>query len=1203
MKYVYNFGIYLLKVFCLAGALFSKKLKAMCSGQAAVQRDLDKLKSDMPTVWFHCASLGEFEQARPLIEYFKQNKPQYQILLTFFSPSGYEVRKNYNMANCVTYLPFDTRKNARQFVQKVAPKAVFFVKYELWWNYIRELQNIPFYSVSLILRKNHYIFKPYSHWFLKQLKSFDMFFVQDENTANLLHKAGFDNCIVTGDTRFDRVYQMSLEHKHFSIIEAFCGDNKVLLAGSSWPEDEVLLQYVYNKFGKEGKTDCKFIIAPHLTDTLHVNKLLDMFDNSVLLSRADENTVSDYGCIIIDSIGILMYLYSVCDIAYIGGGFGEGIHNILEAAVFSKPVAFGPNNKKFREASQLLQSGAACEIKDKHQLCSWAESMLTDDNKRKKFSDIAGKYVRDNVGATAKILKHVSLLIVAIVIMCSCSPNRHLSKDGYLLSKNKIAVNNKTISKGNVINYVQQDPNHKLLGMKMGMYIYSMSRQGDDSTCNFFEKYVLRTVGDKPVEIDDNQTEVSCKNIKTYLKTHGCFDAQVTSYQKQVRRWYAPWSFYNKRRTVVYDINAPNRAVIDTFMYVTEDSALYNTVSLLLKDNPIRKGTWYNEDNISALRTQVAQGMLEQGYYAFAPKYIVFNVDTTQGTDKTKVIMIVKNPASNPDTSANTAGKHKPYKISRIYIQPNYISPTSPDYIPDIDTIRYFHKQQKGYAVTPLYFINNTTQPGIKAKSIMRCILMQNNNLFSPSASANTYSSLFQLRNFKYIDISYEDITDKIKDTNDLACYIRLTRNKPVSLSSSFEFNYSANNNAALNDNSSNLGMEGNLAYTDKNLLHGAEIFSTNLKLAAEINSNVFKKGNTNSGWDIFNAFEAGLDAGIELPRFLAPFSTSFYSMKFHPHTSIKTGYNIQKRYYYERSIFNLNYGYSWNTSDKKYFSFIPLEVNYVNMTITDNNYAEMIKTMDKRIQYQMSDHLVMAMRFSYVYNGQTVNQKENFRHFTLNVETAGNVLDLYSMAFNLSKDGEDHYTIFNIPFSQYVRSDVSFIKYKYLTKKTSFVYKIYGGAGYCYGNAQSLPYEKAFFGGGANNIRAWQLRALGPGSSKPTGNMRYDRAGDMALGASFEYRFPVAGPLEGAAFVDMGNIWTLNDQQGLEGGKISKDFYKELATGIGLGARIDIQVFILRFDFAVKAWDPAKETEDRFVLNNTKFKDINVQFGIGYPF
>lgn len=797
---------------------------------------------------------------------------------------------------------------------------------------------------------------------------------------------------------------------------------------------------------------------------------------------------------------------------------------------------------------------------------------------------------------------HILLcVILSFLCFCACSPNKHISKQGYLLSKNKIHINNNSygIGKKDLVNYIKQDPNHKVFGMKMGMYIYSASRPIEDSACNFFEKYIFRTMGEKPVELNDKHTSTSIKNIKSHLKAMGCFSTSITDSLSPVRHWYAPWTYYKRRRVENYIINIPYRAQIDTFYLSTEDEKLYSEILPLIKSDLIKKGDWYNEAILGQIRSDVSSSMQDKGYYSFNANYINFEIDTSFGVNKTKIRMVVKNPVDNQ----GNVYTHKPYKINKIYVYPNYIPITSADYIPPIDTTLTFHKPQKNFAVIPIYFINNTEKPIIKKKTIERCILIQNNHLYSPSVNRNTYSALFQLRNFKYVDLSYEPVPPFDADTLNLNSYIKLTMLKPISLSSSFEINYSANNSNNLNyGNSSNFGMEGNLSFTDKNIFHGAEIFTINLKLAAEINSKIFLAESDAKGWAIFNAFESGIDFGLEIPRFFAPFSTKFYSMRFRPHTSIKAGYNLQRRSYYNRSIFNTTFGYSWNTSEKKFFSFIPLDINYVNMDITDNKYQDLINRMSRRVRYQMSDHFVMAMRYSYLYNGQIINERKNFNYFSLNMETAGNLLNAYSSVFNQSKDNEGNYTIFDIPFSQYVRADFSFTHYNYLTQKTSLVYKIYGGIGIPYGNAEALPYEKSFFMGGANNLRGWQLRELGPGHSKPEGNLK-DRSGDIAFGVSIEYRFPYVGPLEGAIFFDAGNIWTLKEVSGMEGGKISKDFYKEIASDIGLGIRLNINVMILRLDFALKAWDPSKDLKDRFVLKDSKFKDIAIQIGVGYPF
>ena len=251
-----------------------------------------------------------------------------------------------------------------------------------------------------------------------------------------------------------------------------------------------------------------------------------------------------------------------------------------------------------------------------------------------------------------------------------------------------------------------------------------------------------------------------------------------------------------------------------------------------------------------------------------------------------------------------------------------------------------------------------------------------------------------------------------------------------------------------------------------------------------------------------------------------------------------------------------------------------------------------------------MTDHMVMDTRFSFSYNGQDLDKRSDFNYIRTNIEAAGNFLYLLSNVFKQSKNDNGQYEVFNIPYSQYVRADFDFIRYFYLNEKSSLVARFFSGCGYYYGNANSLPYEKSFFAGGANNNRAWQLRELGPGSSSPQSALRFDRAGDIAIGGNIEYRFPISGIFEGATFIDIGNIWTINEQKGFEGGQFElKDFYKEFAIGGGLGLRLNIQFLIIRLDLAMKLHDPSKAENERWVIKDTQFKDLQLQFGIGYPF
>lgn len=411
MHILYNFFIhlYVLLLHCLA--LFNDKVKTMLKGESQCFGVLRKIPRNKKVIWFHCASLGEFEQGRPLIEKMKETYPQYGILLSFYSPSGYEIRKNYSFADWVVYLPNDTKRNAEKFVSLSNPSIVFFIKYEFWYNYIRALKGRRLFQVSLILRPSQYFFKPYGKWFVRQLSHFEYFFVQDEQTMSLLNSKGFENVCITGDTRFDRVAGIAKQAKRFPLIETFCqSDKKIILAGSTWEPDEKILAKVFDKM------DFKLIIAPHLINNSHISFIKSLFEDSVLYSEQDERNLADKKVLVIDCIGILSSLYQYCDIAYIGGGFGDGIHNTLEAATFGKPVFFGPNYHKFKEAIELIERGAAFPIKNVEDLQDGLKRLLNDADLYRDSAESSKQYVEENLGACERITSYIDT--------CQCHENK-----------------------------------------------------------------------------------------------------------------------------------------------------------------------------------------------------------------------------------------------------------------------------------------------------------------------------------------------------------------------------------------------------------------------------------------------------------------------------------------------------------------------------------------------------------------------------------------------------------------------------------------------------------------------------------------------------------------------------------------------------------------------------------------------------------
>lgn len=411
---MYNIIMYIIQLGVAIGSIFNDKLRKMWQGeQDAVQTLRKKVDPDADYIWFHAASLGEFEQGRPLMEQIKKSYPQYKILLTFFSPSGYEVRKNYEGTDIITYLPIDTVGNARQFLRTVRPVMAFFIKYEFWYNYLHILQyrGIPAYSVSSIFRPDQVFFKWYGRGYGRVLKCFTRFFVQNEESKKLLESIGIHDTMVVGDTRFDRVLQIKEASKQLPIVERFVkgtpeDQKKVFVAGSSWqPDEEIFLKYFNNH------RDWKLIVAPHVIGEDHLKFIFSLIKDKkvVRYTQATEDNVAEADVLIIDCFGLLSSVYHYGDVAYVGGGFGVGIHNVLEAAVWGMPVLFGPNNKHFAEAQGLLQSGGGIEIED-YETFSLIMSQLSDGS---AYYDTcgqeAGAFVQSLAGATKKVLSSVKL--------------------------------------------------------------------------------------------------------------------------------------------------------------------------------------------------------------------------------------------------------------------------------------------------------------------------------------------------------------------------------------------------------------------------------------------------------------------------------------------------------------------------------------------------------------------------------------------------------------------------------------------------------------------------------------------------------------------------------------------------------------------------------------------------------------------------
>lgn len=408
MFFLYNLFIHVYSFLIKLSSIYNSKALKWIKGRKDIFYHIRSvIKHNEKHIWFHTASLGEFEQCRPVMEAFREKYPQFKIVLTFFSPSGFEIRKNYAGADHVFYLPADTNSNAERFLELINPVMVCFVKYEFWFNYIRQIhkRDTPLYFFSVKFRPSQYFFSWYGSWFRQNLKKINIIFVQDEISLQLLSGTGYLNGYISGDTRFDRVLSVANQKRSFPVVESFAANSKILIAGSTWPPDEEMLTQLINK----QTPGLKYIVAPHEVDYGRIASFQSSLTApAIRFSEATAEKIAEATVLIIDNIGMLLHLYQYADIGYIGGGFGKNVHNILEASTFGVPVVFGPNYHKFQEIIDLIKLGGAFPVNNYQEFESVIQKLNTDETFRNKCSAICKNFVSSSAGATEIILEKIT---------------------------------------------------------------------------------------------------------------------------------------------------------------------------------------------------------------------------------------------------------------------------------------------------------------------------------------------------------------------------------------------------------------------------------------------------------------------------------------------------------------------------------------------------------------------------------------------------------------------------------------------------------------------------------------------------------------------------------------------------------------------------------------------------------------------------
>jgi outer membrane protein assembly factor BamA len=776
------------------------------------------------------------------------------------------------------------------------------------------------------------------------------------------------------------------------------------------------------------------------------------------------------------------------------------------------------------------------------------------------------------------------LVLLAGILAFSCSPSHYLGHGEKLLVKNTVNLDKPFTDASELQGFIQQKPNRSFLGIvrfRIWAYHYASNKKQTR-----FKNWVLRSIADKPVVLDTHQCNVSSRHMKMYLNNIGFFQSQVAPEYK-LKKYQA---------SVKYKVKSGNPYIIRSYQqYINDD-----TIRQLLLDDKtndlIKTGQTFSAYTLDKERDRIALLLRNRGYYLFSKDYITYHADSVPGKNLIDIKLYLSDPVSEFADSLSRGNKyfHKKFRIRRVNIFSDY-NTLYQDVL--YDSLEYpAGVLVKDHYSRPYTFYFNKTL-NIRPKAITQNLFLMPGEWFCLEDVDKTYKRLSDLQYYRFINIGFNPVkgyaSESFEKPGWLDCNIQLSRNKVSSLSTGTEGT----------NNGGDFGIAANVLYENRNLFHGAELLNIRLKGALEVQKRLGEIYSTDNA--LFNTFETGLQAGLVFPKFLIPVNQDRLSRNFRPKTTINAGVNYQERSSYKRYLLEVSFGYDWRESQYKRHLFYPVEINSVSI-FPDSTFTSYLNSLrDNRLRDQYTDHLIMALKYSYIYNNQKINKKENFFYFRGNLESAGNLLSGINSLAKAPKDENGQYGLLNIKYAQYLKLDGDF-RYYNLLGPTTLVYRTSVGLGYPYGNSSALPFDKGFYSGGANGMRGWAIRSLGPGAYNDVSTaLRYDKMGDVYFETNLEFRFPVMGWFTAAIFTDAGNIWLLKPNKEYPQGEFHWDtFYRQLALDAGLGFRLDFSFFVFRLDGALQVRNPAVPESSRWIsMGKVNLSDVMWNFGIGYPF
>lgn len=761
-------------------------------------------------------------------------------------------------------------------------------------------------------------------------------------------------------------------------------------------------------------------------------------------------------------------------------------------------------------------------------------------------------------------------LVLLAVGMFSCRPARHLSEDSYLLNRYRIESPSKDIDKDELRNYVEQKPNKRILGIRFHLWLYNISNPEKD---NWMHNW-LQDIGEEPVVYDPFVSSRSASQIEHYLRNKGYYNAEVGD-TVRLRR---------KRARVTYIIEPNEPYLISSLSYIFEDPGLKDIVLEDTVNSLIKSGDIFDVDVLHNERSRLETHIRNKGYYNFSREHVFFNADTTLSNMSVDLTLGISRYRERLGEGGFELRPHQKYIIGNVNILPFY-NPRQA-----IDRQEEYYRNMDTLVFRDMYYLYKDEM------SVSHRVLAQKNfllpgEIYSQENVDLTYRHLFALRQYRLVNIRFDESNENINAESDfkqLDAWLLLT---PFNLQS-YTVELEGTNS------SGDFGFGGNLMYQNRNILGGAEILDLKVKGSVETLNEYYSRSYKNT-------YEYGAEARLQIPRFMLPIRSISFVRRYNPRTNMTLAYNYQTRPDYTRTIANAGFGYSWRGSEYTTHIINPVELNLVRLPFSTPLFDSTIHFYNLEASFR--DHLVSETNYSFIFNNQDIRQARDFVYFRFNGEIAGNTLAAINhYAERPKKNG--YYQVLGTEFAQYFKTDIDLRYYKMLYGGNSLVYRIFAGAGLPYGNSRALPFEKKYFSGGANSIRAWQVRSLGPGSFyEPYDRSFPNRTADIKLEANLEYRFKMFWLIEGALFLDAGNIWAIDGNDKRDGALFRFNrFYNDIAVGTGLGLRFDFSFFIFRVDMGLKLRDPAEPADRRWIPLNRRFNfdnDAAFNIGIGYPF